>query len=149
MVNIKRYLTIIGLILMVTGIAIFALIDKNKEAMPDEGSVKMIEDAIAIRMPASIEVINFEERNNFIDPSWVAQISISKKDLELVKLEIAKKKEDNTEVVGALRDQIRWWKPNGIIFSKQYLADSSTLVNIIIADRDSTSFNMFVECNIF
>lgn len=137
--------------LLFVGIAVLAYLLKDTtgvERSNEKSLVDKIEADLALKLPPN-KIIKFEDNGSIIDPSWVAHIVISREFLDNLKNEIDKKQDDNTDLFGAFSERVSWWRPQSIIISKQYLADRSTLINIILSENDEKSFSMFVECDIF
>jgi hypothetical protein len=110
--------------------------------------ISRIENEIGLTFPANSRLDQFFEREVFVDPVWMAKVFIPASSYEGFKKALITKPDDNATVQGALADSTSWWKPSNIVFKKQYLQGSQTLVNVIVS-KEGEEFALYIECAVF
>jgi hypothetical protein len=98
--------------------------------------------------PAGSKLIRFSEANVVVDPVWVAKITMPASSYDGFQQALLKKPTDNTDVSGALADSTSWWNPTDVVVTKQYLADSHTLV-IVVVSKEGEEIAVYIEHVVF
>jgi hypothetical protein len=112
-----------------------------------ERNLGRIEKETHLDLPDGSKVVQFFEADRVVDPIWVAKITIPESSSEMFREAVARRKDDSAPHGGLAKPTV-WWKPQNVVLTKYYLADSQTLVSIVIAkEGDGTS--VYVECAVF
>ncbi len=107
-----------------------------------------IKKEAGLDLPDDSKLIHFIEPERFVDPIWVAKVTIPASSYESFKEVVIRKHSDKTVYHGALADSISWWKPTSVVLRKQYLADRHTFVKLVLS-KEGVDFAVYIECAVF
>lgn len=121
--------------------------DRDKSWSADK-QMPRIESDIGLTFPEASVLDHFYEADRIVDPVWVAKVTIPAASYDGFKNTVAAKPTDNTSYEGGLANWTEWWKPENVVLTKQYLANSHTLVQIVISQEEK-GYAVYIECAVF
>jgi len=127
---------------------LFCVLSCNGNEEKEGRRLQRLSDMIDLSISPSAHIVEFYEKEYFVDPIWIAKIKLSEKEIDSIKESIVRKPTEKSTVHGGIIGDVNWWIPVGIVLEKQYVVNQNTFVHLVLT-RDRKEFYLFVECIVF
>jgi hypothetical protein len=111
------------------------------------GSLSIIEEEAQLILPAGAELIHFEEPVVFIDPIWVAKVTVPAESIESLRQSLTQKgKEVSRAALSYVAESVDWWKPADVLLTVEYMG--SGLITVFVS-REGDGYALYIERVVF
>jgi hypothetical protein len=101
-----------------------------------------------LQLPRGTQLLEFSQREPMFDSVWAAKLAVPEASRHSFAAQLSDKPLDHTERSGTYATSVPWWHPADASLARQYLADTNTLVNVVLV-RESGRTIAYVECAVF
>ena len=106
--------------------------------------MQRIRENTELSLGSAISPENFLEKNPEYNPTWVAKLRMSGKEVSDLTKELGKKNSYSLEIRGGLHEHVAWWQPKQASTKYQYMTSFNAPVLLLISEGKENS-DVYIE----
>ena len=122
--------------------ACFAICDDRRPS--DEQVLREVLLDTGLVIPSEAKVSAFEVAKSFMDPAWLAKISLPTSQCDALRVQLESWPSAVGMFFGAYSDGVEWWKPTNVVADKHYGTKRNTLAHVVLSKEHGQCL-VFIE----